>query len=208
LTSSELVAPTAESNYDLWVAVTSAHQRYTLEEYLQLEAYANVRHEFLAGQIFAMAGGTPEHGTYAANVIGILTSQLGERRCRVQSSDVRIRVRSSGLDTYPDASVVCGHAERDAGDPNAIVNPVVLVEVLSPGTAEYDSGEKLEHYKQIESLREVLLVAHGVRRIDVVRRQANGNWITLSAGSGESLELESIGCTLSVDAVYRDPLSE
>jgi Uma2 family endonuclease len=189
------------------MAASTVHHRYTLEEYVRLEAYANVRHEYLAGQIFAMAGGTPEHGTYAANLIGLLTAQLGTRRCRVQTSDVRIRVKSSGLDTYPDASVVCGHAERDEGDPNAIVNPIVLLEVLSPSTEEYDRGEKLGHYKTIESLREVVLVAHDARRIDVIQRLPDGSWSTTTGGSGDSLELPSIGCTIAVDAVYRDPLS-
>lgn len=189
------------------MAASTVHHRYTLEEYVRLEAYANVRHEFLGGQIFAMAGGSPEHGTYAANLIGLLTSQLGARRCRVQTSDVRIRVKATGLDTYPDASVVCGHVERDEGDSNAIVNPIVLVEVLSPSTEEYDRAEKLEHYKAIESLREVVLVAHDARRIEVVQRLPGGKWVTTSGVSGESLELPSIGCTIAVDAVYRDPFA-
>jgi len=102
------------------VAAPTSHRRYTLEEYVRLEEYANVRHEFLAGQIYARAGGTPEHGTYAANLIGLLTTHLANRPCRVQTSDVRIRVQATGLDTYPDASVIGGGEERDAGDPNAI----------------------------------------------------------------------------------------
>lgn len=182
------------------------HRNYSLAEFVQLEEYANVQHEFVAGQIYAMAGGTPEHGTYAANVIGLLTAQLLTAPRRVQTSDVRIRVRATGLDTYPDASVVCGQLERDAEDPNAINNPIVLVEVLSPSTEDYDRGEKLEHYKQIEALREVLFVAHDQRRVDVVRRQLDGSWASVSAASGETLALESIGCTLAVDAVFRDPL--
>ena len=99
-----------------------------------------------------LAGGSPEHGTWAANVIGSLTAQLAGRPCRVQTSDVRIRVRASGLDTYPDVSVVCGHAELDVDDEHAIVNPTFLVEILSPSTQDYDRGEKLAHYKRIEGL--------------------------------------------------------
>lgn len=190
------------------MVVSNPHRKYTLEEYVRLEEYANVRHEFLDGQIYAMAGGTPEHGTYAANVIGLLTSQLVGKPCRVQTSDVRIRVQATGLDTYPDASVVCGHAERDPNDPNAIVNPVVLVEVLSPSTEEYDQGEKLEHYQRIESLREVVFVQHREQRVDVVRRQHDGSWLTTSGTSGDTLELEALGCALSVDSVYRDPFAE
>lgn len=182
-----------------------AHRCYTLAEYVQLESYANVRHEFLDGQIYAMAGGTPEHGTYAANIIGLLTSQLQGKPCRVQSSDVRIRVQATGLDTYPDASIVCDRALRDDDDDNAIVNPKVLVEVLSPSTAEYDRGEKLMHYQQIPALREVIFVAHDQQRLECVRRREHG-WESVTAVAGGTLEVLSIGCQLSVDAVYHDPL--
>jgi Uma2 family endonuclease len=180
---------------------------YSLEEYVRLEEYSNVRHEYLAGQIYAVAGGTPEHGTYAANIIGALTAQLSAKPCRVQTSDVRIRVRATGLDTYPDVSVVCGRAERDEQDPNAITNPIVLVEVLSPSTEVYDRGEKLEHYQHIESLQEVVFVAHDRKQLDLVRRESGERWVSVSAGAGETLTLQSLGCTLSVDAVYRDPLA-
>jgi Uma2 family endonuclease len=115
-----------------------AHRRYTIHEFVALEQYSNVRHEFLGGQIYAMAGGTPEHGLYAANVIGILTAALRGRRCRVHTSDVRIRISKTGLDTYPDVSIVCGHAELHQEDRNASTNPVALVEVLSPSAADHD----------------------------------------------------------------------
>lgn len=190
------------------MASSVPHRKYTLEEYLQLERYSNVRHEYLDGQVYAMAGGTPEHGSRAANVIRMLSSQLLSKRCRVHTSDVRIRVQATGLDTYPDVSVVCGRAERDAKDQDAIINPVVLVEVTSPSTEEYDREEKLEHYKKIPALREVVFVAHDALRVDVVRRQEDGGWATLSAGAGGLLSLDSIGCDLQVDEVYRDPLAE
>jgi Uma2 family endonuclease len=190
------------------MAMPTPHRKYTLAEYVRLEEYANVRHEFADGQIYAMAGGTPEHGTYTANVIGSLTAALAGRRCRVQTSDVRIRIVATGLDTYPDASVVCGSDERDREDPLAIVNPTLLLEVLSPSTEEYDRGEKLEHYKRIPALREVVFVAHDERTIEVVRREADGSWSVIRAGAGESVTLSSLACELSVDAVYRDPLAE
>lgn len=185
----------------------AAQRRYTLDEYIRLEEYSNVRHEYLDGQIYAMAGGTPEHGACAANVIGLLTAKLGERRCRVYTSDVRIRVQATGLDTYPDVSVVCGHAERDEKDPNALVNPTLLVEVTSPSTADYDRGEKLDQYKLIPSLAEILFVAHDAHRVQVVRRAADGSWSETEALAGASVRLESLGCDLAVDEVYRDPLA-
>lgn len=184
----------------------AAHRRYTIQDFVRLEEYSNVRHEYLDGQIYAMAGGTPEHGTYAANAIAILASQMRGRPCRVQTSDVRIRVRATGLDTYPDISVVCGHAELDPEDPCAITNPILLVEILSPSTEKYDRGEKLDHYKRIPSLREVAFVAHDEWRIDVFRRR-EVEWELATARRGEAARLESVGCALAVEDVYRDPLA-
>ena len=184
----------------------AAHRRYTIEEFVRLEEYSNVRHEYLDGHIYAMAGGTPEHGARAANVIGLLAAQLRGRTCRVQTSDVRIRVTATGLDTYPDVSVVCGHEERDRQDGDAITNPVLLVEVLSPSAQEYDRGEKLDHYKRIDSVREIVFVADDEWRLEVVRRVGNA-WVSSVAGRGQSVALESVACTLPVDEIYLDPLA-
>jgi Uma2 family endonuclease len=185
-----------------------AHRKYTIQEYLRLEEYSNVKHEFCGGQIFAMAGGTVEHARYCANVIGLLTTVLRGRRCAVQTCDGRIRVRATGLDTYPDVSVICGMGERDPEDRNAITNPKLLVEVLSPSTEEYDKGEKLEHYKQIPALLEMLFVAHDRKELEVLRREADGSWSVHRAGAGEEVRLESLESNLPVDAVYHDPLHD
>ncbi len=189
------------------MTAATPHRKYTLEEFVELEQYSNVRHEYLAGQIYAMAGGTPEHGTYCANVIALLAAQLESMPCRVMTSDVRIRVAETGLCTYPDVSVVCGSADRDDRDANAVANPVVLVEVLSPSTEEYDRGEKLDHYKRIPSLREVLFVAHDARRLEVHRREPDGSWSVADSTSIEAVRLDSIGCEVRVAAVYRDPFA-
>ncbi len=183
------------------VTTVVPHARYTLPEYLRLEEYANIKHEYLDGQIYAMAGGTPEHGALAMRIGAALVEQLRGRPCAVFSSDVRIRVTATGLDTYPDLSVVCGDQQRDHEDPNALVNPVVLVEVLSPGTEEYDRGEKLQHYKQITSLQEVVLATVGEPHIDVFRREGE-DW-KLHAFRGEQVvKLTSIGCELQLTALY------
>ncbi len=182
------------------------HRRYTYSEYLALEAHANVRHEFFEGEIYAMAGGTPEHAAFCVNVSTAFNVQLRDRGCRVHSSDLRIRVLETGLATYPDITVVCGRAELDPVDRNTITNPVVVVEVLSPGTAEYDRGEKLAQYQRIPSLREVVLVAHDERLIEIWRREEGGAWIRSEARSG-SIRIASIDCTLDVADVYRDELA-
>lgn len=182
--------------------------RYSLEEYLILEGMSNVRHEYLDGHIYAMAGGTLEHGGLCANLIAILSNALEGRPCRVFTSDVRVRVQATGLDTYPDASVVCDGIERDAVDRNALTNPVVLAEVTSPTTEGYDRGEKLDHYKRIPSLREVLIVSHGERRVEVWRCSGEGRWAAESCGPGSTVRLVSVNAELPVDAVYRNPLPD
>jgi Uma2 family endonuclease len=178
----------------------------TYAEYLAFEAASDVRHELLRGEVYAMAGGTPEHAALAAAFIGELLAALRGRPCRVYSSDLRVRIRETGLTTYPDASVACGRAELDPEDPNALVNPVVLVEVLSASTEAYDRGSKSAHYRRIPSLREYVLVAQDEPRIEVYRRTEQGRWELLEARAGEAIELASLGVALDVSAVYDDPL--
>jgi Uma2 family endonuclease len=181
--------------------------RYTRAEYIAFERSSNVKHEYLDGVIYAMAGGTPEHAAFAVNVSTALSVALRTRPCRVHSSDLRIRVVDTGLETYPGVTVVCGHAEVDAEDRNVVVNPIVVVEVTSPSTEEYDRGEKLEHYKRIPSLREIVLVSCRERLVEVVRREDDGTWTRHEARTGGAVDLASLGCELSADDVYRDPLA-
>lgn len=185
-----------------------AHHRFTFADYVELEEHSPTRHEFLDGTIFAMAGGSPEHAAISANVIHLLNLGLEAKKCRVFSSDLRIRVVDTGLASYPDVSVVCGKLQLDPEDikKHTALNPIVLVEVLSPSTEAYDRGEKLTHYRLIPSLREVLLIAHDEQRVDLWRR-VGSHWTQISAGLGGTITLESIDCVLAVDAVYRDPLA-
>jgi Uma2 family endonuclease len=184
----------------------AARQHFTFRDYVDLEEISGVRHEFLAGQVWAMAGGSPDHARIAANVMVLLGSQLRGKRCAVFDSDLRVRVKATGLGTYPDVTVVCGSLELDPDDPkrHTVVNPKVIVEVLSPSTEEYDRGEKLDHYRQIDSLEEIVLVASEERRIDVWRRDGAA-WARVPS-AGELVRLSSIGCELPLPDVYRDPL--
>jgi Uma2 family endonuclease len=175
-------------------------------EYVAFEEQSDIRHEFLAGEVHAMAGGTPEHGALAVAISSELRLALRDKPCRVYSSDVAVRIQATGLTTYPDVSVVCGQLETDADNPRAIINPVLLVEVLSEATEAYDRGAKAAHYRRIPSLREYVLVAQDDKRIEVHRRNQAGRWELLEAQSGESVELESLGCKLSVNAVFTNPL--
>lgn len=160
-----------------------AYLRYVDD--FDVEADSPVRHEYLAGEIFAMAGGTPEHAALQVSVSGALLRQLAGRSCRVFSSDLRLRVPATGLATYADVTVVCGRVERDAEDENAVVNPTVLIVVTSKRTEAYDRGDKFEHYRTVPSLQELVLVSHRESRIDVWRRPASGGtWTETRAGAG------------------------
>jgi Uma2 family endonuclease len=180
--------------------------RYTYADYLALEESSNVKHEYLEGEIYAMAGGTPDHAALAMAVGAALIEQLRGKPCRVFSSDLRIRVLATGLAAYPDVTVVCGPLQHDTESGTTVVNPTVLVEVSSNGTEDYDRGEKLDHYRQIPSVRECLLVSHRSRSMEVWRRDPKGAWEQQEVRSGETVRLASIDCALSVDEVYRTAL--
>jgi Uma2 family endonuclease len=191
----------ASEVYTRSVGTTVPRRHYTYEEYLALDEASNVKLEYYAGDIYAMAGGTPEHAALSLQVGSSLNVQLEGGLCRVYGSDLRIRVLATGLATYPDATVVCGPLERDPEGKNTVLNPTLVVEILSPSTASYDCGEKREHYEQIPSLREIVFVAHDHRRIETHRREP-GSWSVHRAGPGESVALDSIGCRLDVDGLY------
>lgn len=174
---------------------------YTYREYVALDAASNVKLEYLAGQIYAMAGGTPDHAALQAAVTSLLFAQL-TGGCRVFSSNLRVRVLSTGLATYPDVTVVCGPRELDPEDKNTVVNPMLVVEVLSPSTEAYDSGEKLESYKRIASLKHCVLVHHAERRVDVWTRGEGGSFHLTTAREGDVAPLEGIGARLDVRALY------
>jgi Uma2 family endonuclease len=179
----------------------------TYAEYLAAEAVSEIRHEFLNGEVWEMAGGTPDHAALAAAVSGELRSALQGKRCRVFSSDLRIRVLATGLSTYPDVSVVCGTFERAPEDKDASTNPVVLVEVLSDSTEAYDPGAKAAHYRQIPSLKEYVFVSQSEPLIEVYRRGEGGSWELREARAGGKADLASLGIQLDVSVVYENPLA-
>lgn len=192
------------------VGVTRAvrHHRHSYGDYLLLEEESTVRHEYLEGEIYAMVGGTPEHAALAMKIGAALVNQLRDEPCQVMSSDLRVRVLATGLATYPDVTVVCGPLERDPASHVTVVNPRLVVEVLSNATEEYDRGEKLAHYRQMPSLMECLLVSHRERRLESWRRDPDGSWSHHSAGPGETLMLGTLGCRLVVDDIYRGGLEQ
>jgi Uma2 family endonuclease len=187
---------------------SAVHHRYSFAEYLALEETSNVKHEYFGGEIYGMAGGTPDHAALAMNFGAALLRLLGDRPCRVFSSDLRIRALATGLTTYPDVTVVCGPLERDPESRTTVVNPVLVAEVLSDGTEDYDRGEKLGHYKRIPSLRECVLISHKERRVETWRRGPGDVWTREQQGSGGRLRLESLGVEVATDEIYRGGLED
>jgi Uma2 family endonuclease len=179
---------------------------YTYAQYLAIEEEASVRHEYLDGEIYAMAGGSPDHAALAASLIKVIGAQLPPG-CRMFTSDLRVRIPDTGLSTYPDAAVICGRTLRATDDALAVVNPLLLVEVTSPSTEEYDRNEKLRHYKHIPGLREVLIASHRAPHITLHRREESG-WSVLTAEHGGVLTLVSVAARVAVDDVYSEALED
>lgn len=185
----------------------AAHHLFTFEEYLRLEEDSLVKHEFFAGQVWAMSGGSPAHARLAANLLVLLGERLAGKPCQAFTSDLRIRARGTGLGTYPDVSVICGSLELDPDDPkgHTATNPKILFEVSSPSTEAYDRGDKLLHYQSIASVQEIVLVAQDRTEVEVVRREGDDSW-SHHVVRGGSVTLVSLECELPLGAIYHDPL--
>lgn len=176
----------------------------TYEDYLAVEASSDERHEYLRGELFAMAGGTARHAALAASVVRRLGNVLEGRPCFALGSDFRVRVEETDLSTYPDVSVWCGEIQRPAYDAHAGTNPVALVEVLSPSTRDYDVGAKARHYLRIPSLRHLVLVDTEAQQIELWTRGDGDTWEVRHVTSG-ALRLAHLDVTLDVDALYALP---
>jgi Uma2 family endonuclease len=177
----------------------------TYADYLAQERTSLEKHEFPRGDVWAMAGGTPD-ARLTASSAAVLREVLKGRPCVVYSSDLRVRVESTDRSTYPDVTVVCGKDLRASDDADAITNPIVIVEVLSPTTERADRGEKFAHYQRLPSLQEYVLVSQDGPRIEVFRRQG-ASWLLTISEAGAQVSLASIDATLSVDEIYADPRS-
>jgi len=177
--------------------------RLTVAEYLERERRSEGKSEFLNGEIFAMTGASRPHNLISLNVGAELRVQLKQRPCEVYVSDMRVKVSVTGLYTYPDVVVACGEPTFEDAEVDTLLNPVLLVEVLSRTTADYDRGEKFEHYRRLPSLREYLLVAQHRRQVMQYVRQADNAWLLTETGeSGDSLYLPSLDCHLLLAEVY------
>jgi Uma2 family endonuclease len=187
--------------------------RYTEDQYLSIEREAEERHEYLDGQIYAMAGESPEHGAICTNLTGEMRAQLKGTRCQAFAKDMRVRsgllprrrYSQKGLYSYPDLMVVCGEMQFLDEHRDVIINPKVIIEVASPSTEAFDRGEKFQRYRTHNpSLTDYLIVAQNGPSIEHFARQENGQWViaALAVELSESIHIASINCTLQLAEVY------
>ncbi|HLQ43214.1 MAG TPA: Uma2 family endonuclease, partial [Planctomycetaceae bacterium] len=175
----------------------------TEAEYLALERRSDEKHEFYQGEIFSMAGDSREHNLIALNLGGELRQELKDRPCEAYVGDMRVRITRSGLYTYPDVVAICGEPEFLDAEVDTLLNPTVLIEVLSDSTEEYDRGTKLKHYRKIPSLREYILVSQLEPLVEQFVRRDNNHWdLSETAGLETTLRLSSIGCDIPLAEIY------
>ena len=188
------------------MALPQTTHRLTEAEYLALErAAVGVRSEFYDGEMFAMAGGTRRHSLIGTNLTVEFGNKLRGHRCRPYNTDLRVKIEATGLFTYPDLSVVCGKPVLLDQGMDTLLNPTLLAEVLSESTESYDRGKKFQHYQQIPSLKEYLLISQDEPRIEQFVRQDDDRWLLRETLGLESrLELPSLGITIDLAEIFTD----
>ena len=175
----------------------------TPEEYLEGEETSSVKHEYYDGQIYAMAGGTNAHAILCSNTLIALGAQLLGKTCRAVSSEQRVKVEATDLHVYPDTSVYCADARFDGTGGINLLDPTVIFEVLSRSTSAYDRGDKFDHYKRIETLRDYVLIEQTRVHVEHFHRLENDDWLMRSFDNlGDTLALPSIDCNVTLSQIY------
>ncbi|HTE17680.1 MAG TPA: Uma2 family endonuclease [Armatimonadota bacterium] len=185
------------------MSVAAAERLYTAEEYLALEREAETKSEYFEGRIFAMSGASREHNLIAGNLFRNISNQLDERPCEVYVSDMRVKVSADGLYTYPDVAAVCEPPQIEDAHGDTLLNPSLIIEVLSLSTEAYDRSEKFAHYRKLESLTDYVLVSQD--RVQVEHFVRSGEkWLHTRINSREdTLEIRSIGCSVPLRDIYK-----
>ena len=176
----------------------------TGEQYLEIERFSEIRHEYLDGLVYAMAGESRDHSRICFNLAGIIQPQLKDKPCEGFSPNMKVKTGIGGLYAYPDLMIVCGEAIFHDEHGDVLLNPTVIFEVLSPSTEKYDRGEKFRRYQQIESLQDYVMVSQDKARIENHHRQSDGTWTSTEVnGLNGLLVLSSIDCRIPLVEVYR-----
>ena len=175
----------------------------TEAEYLVFERGSEIKHEYIDGEAFAMTGASRAHNLISVNVITSLRTQLRGKPCQVYPSDMRVKIEGLRQYTYPDLSVACGTVQFTRDEPESLLNPTLIVEILSPSTERYDRGKKFQIYRKLLSLQEYVLIAQDSPRIEIYRLQVDGTWTFSDVeGLDALIQLNSIGCILDLQEVY------
>jgi Uma2 family endonuclease len=189
--------------------VSTALNRITPQEYLIRERQASTKSEFYRSEVVEMVRGTANHSLIAANFVREAGNALKDKPCAVFNSDLRVQVQSTGLYTSPDATIVCGELEFDDDQRDTLLNPTVIAEVLSDSTEKYDRGKKSNHYRQITSLKELILIAQDRPHAERFTRQPNGDWLFHEQKEMTAdFELKSLGISVAMSELYRGVKSE
>jgi Uma2 family endonuclease len=176
--------------------------RYTPEQYLAMERKADFKSEYDGGFITAMAGASDPHNAVLVNLSREISGQFKNRPCRVYVNDMRLCVSKTGLCTYPEVMAVCGERQYLDGKTDTLLNPTLVVEVLSDSTESYDRGRKFDHYRQLESLREYVMIAQDRIKVERYTRQGNDWILTVFSELDDILRLVSIGCEIPLLEIY------
>jgi Uma2 family endonuclease len=176
---------------------------FTSAEYLEFERLSEVKHELINGEVFEMAGAVKRHNQISANIIRLLGNQLLERDCNAFSSDMRVKISAAGNYTYPDIVAVCGEEIYEDETEDTLINPQLIIEVLSKSTEAYDRGVKFEYYQTIESFREYVLITQEPFRVEQYVRKNENEWSYFEFRKPENIvRLNSIDCEISLQDIY------
>lgn len=180
-------------------------QKLTIEEYLEIEQSSDTKYEYHDGYIYAMAGGSVNHSRIGGNIYGEIRNKLIEKNapCEIFNSDLKLHIQKENRYVYPDAMVICGDLQASEDYKEAITNPILIVEVLSKSTADYDRGDKFFFYQQIKSLQEYVLIEQDKMQIDIYSRRKNRWKISRITKKDGSLHLSSLDITIDLDEIYR-----
>ncbi len=177
--------------------------KFSAEDYLAMERNHPEKHQFFDGEIFLMGGASPTHNLITTNIIGELRFAMKHQPCRVYANDLRVKVDPSGLYTYPDVVVSCGEERFDDEQKDTLLNPIVLIEVLSESTEAYDRGGKFAHYRQLDSMQHYILVSQTEPLVECFSRHTDEGWLFSEArGLDATLSISSLECQLALTEVY------
>lgn len=179
-----------------------AHKKITVSEYFEIERNSLEKHEYYEGELFAIAGAKKKHNLIVSNLIISIGSQFKGRPCSVYPPDMKVAVDKYNHYTYPDISIVCGESKFVNESEDSLVNPKVIIEVMSDSTEKYDRGKKFQSYRNISSLEEYVLVSTENKKVELFTKSSDDKWVFSESNESGIIKLASIDCVLNLDDIY------